>query len=53
MDFKAKGEFPRYPEDMHLAVDIKSVDVDSALIVFISHWLVDWCFNLYCLIQYN
>lgn len=37
-DFKMKGEFPRFPEDEAMAVTIDQVDVDNALIVFISHW---------------
>mmetsp|Transcript_5845 Transcript_5845/g.9493 ORF Transcript_5845/g.9493 Transcript_5845/m.9493 type:complete len:502 (+) Transcript_5845:129-1634(+) len=41
--FKRRGEFPRFPEDEDMAVDIAKVDVDNALIVFISHcWLRGW-----------
>lgn len=38
--FAAREEMPRYPEDRALCQDLKDVDRDNALVVFISHsWL--------------
>jgi serine/threonine protein kinase len=41
--FKEYGEFPRYPQCSELCDDLKSIDMNNSLIVFISHgWLAGW-----------
>ena len=41
--FKQRSEFPRYPENKDLCVDVRTIDRDDSFVVFISHcWLRGW-----------
>ena len=43
VDFCKMEQFPRYPENKDMCVNLEDINMDEALIVFISHcWLRGW-----------